>query len=313
MNILFCGEGFSNAIDHLKPLLSDYNLRICPENRVQDHVAKTDVIIPFITNVDEKLMKQGNFGLVQQFGVGLGVVDIEAATRNKIWVARVPSAESGNAESVAEHAIMLMMMLSRKFHEIQNVLQAREVGRPIGQTLFGKRACIIGLGGIGRALARRLHSLDMHVTGIHEYPERGVPSGVDRLFGLSDYTEAVHNADYVILCLNYRVSRHHFIDKPELQAIKPGAFFINIARGGFLNHDALLHILQTEHLAGAGLDVFAEEPVNPDHPLFQHNVIATPHIGGVTNASFKGTARIVVDNINRYAQGKEPLYSANNI
>jgi len=74
----------------------------------------------------------------------------------------------------------------------------------------------------------------------------------------------------------------------------------------------LLEVLQNNHLAGAGLDVFCEEPVNPAHPLFKQNVVATPHIAGVTDLSYKGMARVIAENIQRYARGETPLYTVNN-
>lgn len=312
MKILFCGSDFSYATDYLAPLLTDHTFIACSDENILTHVAEADVIIPFITDINENILKNTRLGLIQQYGVGLETVDIEAATRHGVWVCRVPSAESGNADSVAEHALMLMLMLSRRYYESQKILnEGRQAGAPIGQALIGKHACIIGLGGIGKALALRLNDLGMLITGVHEYPERGVPDGVDKLFPLAELTEAVQSIDYVILSLNYTPERHHFIDEQQLGAIKAGAYLINVARGGLLNQEALLNALKQNHIAGAGLDVFWEEPVDVNHALFKQNVIATPHIAGVTDTSYEGTARAVAENIRRYAQGKKPLYAVN--
>ena len=101
------------------------------------------------------------------------------------------------------------------------------------------------------------------------------------------------------------------IDQAALAAMKPGAFLINVARGGLVDPDALLAALEQGHLAGAGLDVFWEEPVDPQHPLFRQNVIATPHLAGVTDAFFAGGAQIYVENVRRYARGETPLHTVN--
>lgn len=140
---------------------------------------------------------------------------------------------------------------------------------------------------------------------------RGVGLGLDRVFPVSELGDAVSEAEYVVLCINYTPDRYHLFGEAELAKMKPGAFLINIARGGLLDQDALLKALISKHVAGAGLDVFWEEPVDPQHPLFAQNVVATPHIAGVTDVSYKGIATAFANNIRRYARGETPLYLAN--
>lgn len=311
MKILFCGLPSDDMIQPIRPLLKEHECLVCSAEDIREHIEGADILVSLASSVDSELIRQGSFGFVQQFGVGLEKVDIEEATNAGVWVSRAPSTETGNAESVAEEAIMLMLMLARRFPESQTALSEGKLGVPAGLALTGKAACIVGLGGIGRALALRLHGLKMNVTGVHEYPERGKPEGVDTLLGLPDLEKGVSDADFVVLCLNYMPDRYHFFDQTQLAAMKEGSFLINIARGGLLNEEALLEALGSGHLAGAGLDVFWEEPVDPHHPLFRQNVIATPHIAGVTDINFEGTARLVVANIQRYARGDKPWYTAN--
>lgn len=313
MKILFCVPSYpdNDSIYHLQQLLKEHQLLVCTKEEVLENIEDVDVLVPWGYPVNEKLIQKGHFKFIQQPGVGLEKIDIAAATRNGIWVARAPSTKTGNAESVAEHALMLMLMLSRKFPKSQQTLKNKKIGTPTGEALLGKKACIIGLGGIGKVLAKYLSDLKMKVTGVHEYPERGAPPGISNLYALSDIHSAVKEADYAILCLNYMSSRHHLIDRSELQAMKKGAFLINIARGGLLNQEALLQELRKGHLAGAGLDVFWEEPVDTNHPLFRENVIATPHVAGVTDVSLAGNLKLVAENIQRYARGETPLYVVN--
>jgi phosphoglycerate dehydrogenase-like enzyme len=273
------------------------------------------VVVPTVNRVDEELIRQGTFGLIQQYGVGLETVDISAATANGVMVARIPSEESGNAASVAEHTILLMLMLSKRWNEVVRTrkpgLQTRW-GSPTGQAMLGKTVCIVGLGGIGRELARRLAGFKVRIVTVDDHPGRTVP-GVDiaRSFLISGLLEAVGEADYVVLCINYTPDRFHLFGVKEIAAMKKGAFLVNVARGGLLDPVALLAALRIGQVAGAGLDVFWDEPVDAKHPIFRENVIATPHIAGVTDVSYEGIARAFAENMRRYAAGETPLYLAN--
>jgi phosphoglycerate dehydrogenase-like enzyme len=315
MKILFCGMAFPEARERLRVLLPGDEILAFPPAELASHIAEADVIIPLVTRVDEAFIRQGNFGLIQQYGVGLETVDIDAATRNGVRVARIPSEESGNAASVAEHAILLMLLLSRKWNEIARTrAQGTTVpwGSPTGKALRGKNVCIIGLGGVGRELARRLNGFNIRLFTVDDHHGRTVP-GVDiaGTYPLERLTEALADADYVMLCINYTPERHHLIGAAELASMKKGAFIVNVARGGLLDQDALLVSLKDRHIAGAGLDVFWEEPVKMAHPLFKENVIATPHIAGVTDVSYEGIARAFAENMRRYAVGETLLYLAN--
>lgn len=315
MKILFCGMGFPEARARLHALLPHDEILAYAPDELPAHVAGADVVVPLVFRIDEAFIRQGKFGLIQQYGVGLEGVDIEAATRNGVRVARIPSEESGNAGSVAEHAVLLMLMLSRRWNEIARIrAQGTAVpwGTPTGQALQGKTVCIIGLGGVGRELARRLQGFKARLVTVDDHPGRTV-SGVDiaRSLPLAQLHEAVANADYVMLCINYTPERFHLFGTKEIAAMKKGAFIVNIARGGLLDQDALLPALKSGHIAGAGLDVFWQEPVDTSHPLFRENVIATPHIAGVTDVSYEGIALAFAENMRRYGAGETPLYLAN--
>ncbi len=313
MKILFCTESFPDASRRLRALLPETEIIACPQQAVAQYLNGVDVVIPAGTNIDAELVERGRFGLVQQFGVGLETVDLEAAHRAGVWVARIPSAGTGNADSVAEHAVLLMLALSRRLPQARQALDSRRFGQPEGLALSGKTACIIGLGDIGRGVALRLRAFGMRLVAVRRRPNLGAPPelGAIQVYGPQDLTNALSRADYVVLCVKYEARNHHLLNRTTLAALKPGAFLINVARGGLVDPEALLSALESGQLAGAGLDVFWEEPVDPQHPLFRHNVIATPHIGGVTDLSYMGIAKGVAENIQRYARGEAPLYAVN--
>ena len=312
VNIIVAAEGYSEAIRRLAPLVPNDRVDSCAPGELVSSLRDIDVVIPYVAAVDAATIAAGAFGLVQQFGVGLETIDVDAATKAGVWVARVPSRGVGNAESVAEHAVLLMLALSRRWPAGAKIGDM-PMGEPSGLALHGKTACIIGLGDIGSALAVRLRPFGMRLIAVRRRPdELGAPElGVERVYGPDELVEAVARADYVALCVNYDAASHHLIGAKTLAAFKPGSFVINVARGGLIDHDALAHELATGRIAGAGLDVFWREPPERSHPLFAHNVIATPHVAGVTDVSYDGIARVVADNIERYRRGEPPLHAVN--
>ncbi len=317
MRVLFCGETFPEASLRLVRRLSGsgHEVVVCAQRDIIEYVDGVDVVIPAISRIDARVLERGRFGLVQQFGVGLDTVDIEAATRCGVWVARAPSSISGNAASVAEHALLLMLMLSRKMAETRQTLAQQRVGEPLGMAILGKTACIVGMGNIGAALAQRLDACGMRLLAVddHDHPDRRLAPGVriERFFKMAKLPEAIGMADYIILGINYHDGLCNLFNRDLFRAAKPGAFLINVARGGLVDHHDLLEALRSGQIAGAGLDVFWHEPVDPASPLFRQNVIATPHIAGVTDVSYDGTASLCADNIARYARGEVPLYTVN--
>ena len=312
MKALFCDLGYSESRHQLAPLVPEWKLVTCDKSEVLRNVAGVDAIVPYGATIGSDVMSAGSFGLIQQFGVGLETVDVDAASAAGVWVARVPSAQTGNAESVAEHAILLMLALSRKFSRFADSIQHCIVGEPAGIALAGKTACIIGLGGVGSELGLRLQALRMRLLGVRARTILGNPRGVAlKLYSADRLHEAIAQADYVIVCTTMDAKNRNLIDRAALGAMKRGAYLINIARGGLVDGAALEEALASGQLAGAGLDVVSEEPIDPAHPLFKYNVIITPHVAGVTDVSYAGIAKAVAENLSRYARGNEPLYAVN--
>jgi phosphoglycerate dehydrogenase-like enzyme len=313
VKILFCGEGYSESRRRLAPLLPGHQIVACPPERISQSLAGVDVIVPYGATINESVINDGAFGLVQQFGVGLETVDVEAATKAGVWVARIPGKGTGNAESVAEHAVLLMLALSRRLPRAEQALKEGFVGEPAGLALMTKTACIFGLGAVGRALAVRLAAFGMRLTAVRRRaePDPSLPVAFARVYGVSDLAEAVGEADYIAICARYEPEAYHLLDKRVLEHVKPGAFLVNVARGGFIDPEALADALESGRLAGAGLDVFWQEPPDIHHRLFRSNVIATPHVAGVTDVSYDGIASAFAENIKRYEAGEAPLHAVN--
>lgn len=270
-----------------------------------------DVLIPTMSKITANLLATADrLKLIQQMGAGLEGVDLTAARQHDIPVANVPTADSGNADSVAELGIYMMLALARNPKGIAMAMANQQLGRPQGLSLSGKTVGLVGLGGLGQALAKRLHAFDMRLIGIKQHADAAFAEKhhLDWLGTLADLPTLLAQADFVVLTLPDSPATHHILNQTTFAAMKPGSFLINLGRGGLVSRDALENALSSGKLAGAGLDVFWQEPPDPEDPIFQHNVIATPHIGGVTDISIQGIFTAVCDNLRRLQQGAPLLY-----
>jgi len=270
-----------------------------------------EVVIPTMSAVTAEIMDSGHsLKLIQQCGAGLDNVDIEAAIERNIWVANVPTDKCGNAESVAELGIYMMVALSRDVWEMARSLAARNMGEPQGKALLGKTVGLVGLGGIGRAFAERLQPFGVRLIGIRRSPDERTKTalGLDWIGGKDDLNELLQKSDYVILCLPLSSESMNLMNRESFSQMKEGAFFIKLSRGGLVYREALEEALASGKIGGAGLDVFWEEPPDPNDRIFSYNVIATPHIAGSTDVSMEGIVKVVAENIQRVERGERPLY-----
>ena len=270
-----------------------------------------DVLIPTMCSVSQELLETGDqLRLVQQCGSGLEMVDLDAAKRCNIHVANVPTDISGNADSVAELGIYMIIGLSRDVRGMSKSLAEQSMGQPQGRALNGRTIGLIGLGGIGRALVRKLKVFGVHLIAIkRSNPKNAMEKlGMDWVGGIEDLKKLLSRSDFVILCLPMTSESRNLIDHNAFSFMKNGAFLINLSRGGLVDRDALEDALASGKIAGAGLDVFWEEPPDPNDPIFSYNVMATPHIAGSTDVSMRGIVKVVAENIRRLEKNLKPLY-----
>ncbi|MFP8965168.1 2-hydroxyacid dehydrogenase [Pokkaliibacter sp. CJK22405] len=276
-------------------------------------LAGFDILIPTMTPVSSELLQTATqLKLIQQIGAGLEGVDLDTAREQQIAVANVPTDKSGNADSVAELGILMMLSLIRNFSAVPEALANGALGQPRGRTLLGSKAVIVGLGGLGEAFAVRLHGFGMQLRGVRRRvdEEQAQRLGLEQVFPVAEIKTAISDADFVILTLPDSAETRGLFNADMLSAMRPGSFLINVGRGGLVERDALFDALASGHLAGAGLDVFWQEPPDANDPIFSLNVVATPHIGGVTDIAQLGIFRAVSDNLRRLQKGQELLYRA---
>jgi phosphoglycerate dehydrogenase-like enzyme len=279
-----------------------------------DSLKGFDVLIPTMCRITREMLETGDrLRLIQQCGSGLEGVDISAAQDRNIQVANVPTDLSGNADSVAELGIYMLIGLSRDIHGMARSLSNRQMGEPQGRALSGKTVGLVGLGGIGRALIKRLEPFHVRLIAVKRtHPEKAMKEcGLEWVGGPEELPELLGRSDYVILCLPVTSETKHLMNRETFSCMKRGAFLINLARGGLVERCALEEALVCGTIAGAGLDVFWEEPPDPNDPIFSYNVLATPHIGGSTDVSMRGIVKAVAENIRRVENNLEPLHLKN--
>jgi phosphoglycerate dehydrogenase-like enzyme len=276
-----------------------------------DTLKGVDVLIPTMCSVTQEMLEsKDQLRLIQQCGSGLEMVDLKAAQRYNIQVANVPTDISGNADSVAELGIYMIIGLSRDIRGTSKSLAEQRMGQPQGRALNGRTIGLIGLGGIGSALVKRLKAFGVHLIGIKRHNPKDAMEklGMDWVGGIENLKELLSRSDFVILCLPVTSESRKLIDHNAFSSMKNEAFLINLSRGGLVDRDALEDALASRKIAGAGLDVFWDEPPDPNDPIFNYNVIATPHIGGSTDVSMRGIVKVVAENIRRLEKNLEPLY-----
>jgi phosphoglycerate dehydrogenase-like enzyme len=278
-------------------------------DRLETIPAPVDVIVPLMFRIDAALMDASRARLIHQWGFGLEGVDLTAARSRGIYVANVPTSGS-NAGSVAEHAILLLLSLLRQAPLAQANVRSGLLGAPMGRMLAGLTVCLYGLGNVARALAPRLRAFGVRLVGITRDPHaaKGTEFGLEACYSVSDRDQALRRTDILMLCTSLSEQTRGMIDADVLHTLPTGAYLINVARGGLVNYQALYTALTTGQLAGAGLDVYWQEPIAPDDPLLTlPNLVATPHIAGVTDRSYGEIADAVTANIERLRRNEPPL------
>jgi len=309
ISVIVAGTSFPAIRRFLGAALPEGRLAMVAVETLRAGGFAAPVLIPAMAPIDGALMDQiAGLRLIHQWGAGLEGVDIAAASARAIAVANVPTAGTGNAESVAEWCVMAAIAVSRRLGQAQHNLRAgADWGAPEGRVLLNRRAGIVGLGGIGQALAIRLAPFGMRLMGLQRRPDPALRQALDLewLGGMDQLPELLAHSDYLFLCLPQTEQTRGLIDARALAMLPPHACIINPARGGLIDTAALLAALREGRLMGAAMDVFEREPLAVDSPLASYpEILATPHIAGVTDLSYSGIAAALAANIRRLVAGE---------
>jgi D-3-phosphoglycerate dehydrogenase len=244
--------------------------------------------------------------VVGRHGVGLDTVDIPAATRLGVAVVHAPGS---NSQAVAEHALMLMLACVKRTRLIDAMTRRGEwdARRLVGNTeLAGKTLGVVGVGNIGRRVAKFAGAIGMRVLGYDKY----VPDDEVRRRGaepVKSLLELLPQVDVLTCHMPLTPETAHMIDAKALARLKPGAIFINTSRGPVQDERALFEALTRGHLAAAGLDVWEDEPTPVDNPLLNlEQVVCSSHVAGVTREANRQMAVQVAGEMLRVLRGEKP-------
>ena len=249
--------------------------------------------------------------LIQRPGVHLERIDLEYATARGIPVCNVPASLTHGGEDVAEHVMFLALALAKRYREAVHSLAERRIGTPGTHVLRGKILGLVGLGRTGSAVVQMARGFGMRVWAVKRTVSEGSREamGVEWLKTHHHLAELLRESDFVSLHVPLNQDTERLIGPAEIALMKPGAFLINVARGRVVDYAALLEALRSQRLAGAGLDVYWDEPIDPgDALLALPNVIATPHVANMTQETIDRIARVSVENIHRVRAGMPPMH-----
>jgi D-3-phosphoglycerate dehydrogenase len=273
-------------------------VEVDPARPLAEQVAEAAALIPSMARITAEVIAAApRLRLIVQFGAGLDGVDRAAAEARGVLVRNVPGA---NAQAVAEMALFLMLGLARRLPLHRRSFESRVVGDPPGIELKGRTLGIVGLGATGRALARMARGIGMNVIAVRARGPQAAGDDAEWVGGPEHLELLLQKADFVSLHVPASAETRGLIDAARLERFKPEAFLINVGRGELVDRAALVAALREGRIAGAGLDVYWEEPPDPDDPLLaMSNVVATPHLGGVTQEALERLADRVTDILTR--------------
>ncbi len=238
-----------------------------------------------------------NLKVIGRAGIGIDNIDLAAATAAGVCVMNTPF---GNSITTAEHAISMIMSLSRQIPHANNSTHAGkwEKSKFMGVELMGKTLGIIGCGNIGAVVADRAQGLKMRVISYDPYlsPERAKELGIEKL----ELDELYARADFISLHTPLTEATRNIINAESIAKMKPGMRIVNCARGGLIVEKDLKKGLESGHIAAAGLDVFAEEPAKENILFGMENVVATPHLGASTTEAQEKVALQVAEQMADY-------------
>ena len=240
-----------------------------------------------------------NLGMISVFGVGYDGVPVDYCRRRGIMVAHTPDVLT---DDVADLAVALVLMTARRLVAADRFVRGGRWlagGFPLSSCLAGKTAGILGLGRIGRAIARRLQAMEMDVAYTTRTPQPDVPWR-----HVPDVKVLAAEADFLIVACPGGPATHRLVDAGVLAALGPTGTLINIARGSIVDEPALVTALESGTLGGAGLDVFADEPNVPPGLVALDNVVLLPHIGSATRETRQAMADLCRANLDAWFAGR---------
>lgn len=310
MKILVADSIASSAIESLKNDFEVVVQHFSPDELLNEIVNFHAIIVRSSTKIPREVIeKTTQLKVIGRAGVGVDNIDVKAASEKGIFVVNSPRASS---ITVAEMALTFMLALSRRIVHATNKTKNGEWPKKQlkGTELYGKILGFVGCGRIGAEVVTRAHAFGMKCLVYDPYlpPEVFKKMGVEQI---EDLAYLFLNSDYITVHALLTDETRGIIGEKELETMKSTAYIINCARGGIIDEDALYIALKKGKIAGAALDVFAEEPAKENKLFELENLYVSPHIGASTNEAQERAGKITAEQVRLVLQGKSPQFCVN--
>ena len=300
MNLLIfnpSAEDYKKVLESKFPELTIHSA--FKEEEIGDFIQKAEILITSLIS-DVLIKKALKLKWIQATTTGVDYLTNLPSLRKEVLLT---STRGIHGPQMSEMAFLLMLALSRNFSQVIRNQDQKIWDRWPGKLLYQKKVGIVGLGAIGKEIAKKCKAFGMVVYGIAT-KEREV-EGVDYSFGDENLAQVLKEVDYLILVVPNTPRTRKMIGAKELSLMKPTAYLINIARGEIIDEEALVDALKTGKIAGAALDVFNTEPLPADHPFWElENMILTPHLGGMSENYVIQVLSIFEENLRRFLRGE---------
>ena len=304
----------------LKELRKRYDIEIhsgkipIPTKKLLSKIKEIDGLICFpYDKINKDVVESArNLKVISTYSVGFDHIDIEYAKRKKIRIGYTPEVLTG---ATADLTFSLLLNILRRVSEGDRVIRDGKwktiygAFDYVGLDLQNKTLGILGLGRIGGAVSKRANAFDMKVS---YHNRKRLPKIKEKTSGAkyTSFEKLITQSDIISIHIPYTKETNHLFDMKVFRKMKKSAFLINTSRGKIVNEKDLTMALKKGIIAGAGLDVFEEEPISKNHPLVKlGNVVLTPHVGSSTKETRAKMAEITVKNLNLGMSGKKPIYS----
>ena len=284
--------------------------RYLTEEDFLDILPGLDAAIVGEDEITEKALSTADkLQVISKHGVGLDSIDVDAATRQGIWVTNVP-AVGREAGAVADLTFGLILGIARRIPQADHSVRRGKWEKDIGSDVGGQTLGVIGTGNIGKAVIKRAKGFDMCLLGYDLKKDQNFA----REYGLTyvPLTALLEQSDFVTIHVPLTPQTRGMISAGELDHMKKSAYLINASRGAIVDEESLHRALREKRIAGAGLDVLRVEPPEKENPLLGlDNVILTPHLGVYTPSSLREIDRATALNVIKVLKGEPPLYPVN--
>lgn len=307
MKVIITTPSFGKFHEHLIEEMEEQGCRVhrlIPYSRedMEREIVDADAWIVGLESADAKLLDRAeNLKIIAKHGVGVDNVDLEAARSKGIAVTNAPGT---NNDAVADLAFGLMLSTARSIPAANALVKSGQWGRFDGVSVWGKTLGIIGLGAIGKGVAKRAGGFEMKVLGY----DVSVPAPDEQDLGIErvPLNELLASSDYISMHVPLNQYTEGMIGREQFELMKPTSILVNTARGGVIDEKALYEALSGNQIRGCGLDVYEQEPPVYSELIGLDNLVTTPHIAAYTNEAVQLTTEMTAENVIRLLRN-EPL------